>query len=483
MIFTSAVFLGRFLPAILLIDWGAESAGLRRLRWLALLLASLFFYAWWRLDHLAVLLASIAFNYWMGHAIEAAPGPARRVLLTLGVAANLLLLGAFKYTGFLAANALSLLRIEGFQLPEMALPLGISFFTFTQIAYLADCARGQRGRHGPIEYALFVTFFPHLLAGPIIHHSEMIPQFQTGRRPLGVAAQDLAVGLALLAIGAAKKLVLADNLALIADAVFGMAADGEAPKPKQVWHGALAYTFQLYFDFSGYSDMAVGLARIFGVRFPPNFDSPYRAIDLVEFWRRWHMTLSRWLRDYLYIPLGGNRGGPLARYRNLFVTMLLGGLWHGAAWTFVIWGALHGLGLIVSHLVRSHLGPLAPRGRAGRLLLVLVCWLLTFVFVTTTWVFFRATSFDAAWQMIGAMYGAGAADPPRAPLSDNAQDLILAALAIAVLAPNSNAIARALENPGRAGLAAGALAGAAALAAIATGLTAPNASPFLYFNF
>ncbi|UFN47951.1 MBOAT family protein [Roseomonas sp. OT10] len=484
MIFTSAVFLTRFLPVVLFLDWGTEAGAMRRTRWLLLLLASLFFYAWWRLDHLPVLIGSIAFNYFMGARIEGAAPHGKRALLFLGVAANLLLLGAFKYTAFVSGNVFWLLRLDGFQIPEIALPLGISFFTFTQIAYLTDCLKGKRGRHGPVEYALFVTFFPHLLAGPIIHHSEMIPQFQRGRRPLDEAASDAVEGFALLAIGAAKKLVLADNLSPIADAVFGAAAQGHAPDLGQAWLGALAYTFQLYFDFSGYSDMAVGLARIFGVRFPANFDSPYKATNLVEFWRRWHMTLSRWLRDYLYIALGGNRGGPLLRYRNLFLTMVLGGLWHGAAWTFVIWGTLHGLMLAATHLVRGRFGRLAPTGRVGRGAFSLATWLGTFVFVVFAWVFFRATTLDSALLVLGGMVGLDPADgTPRVPLSGNAGDLIGLAAAIAFLAPNSIAIEKALAGRTRGAWAAAGLAGAAALAALMAGLTGPAESPFLYFNF
>lgn len=496
MLFTSTLFLTRFLPVVLALDWAAEALGRWRTRWVVLLLASLVFYADWRADHLPVLLGSVLFNYAVGRRLDA-PRPGGRALLAFGVTGNLALLGAFKYAGFLALNAAGLLGGAGLldpnsvRVPQIALPLGISFFTFTQIAYLVDCAHGRRGGHGPLEYALFVAFFPHLLAGPIIHHSELIPQFRTARRTLDAAVSDAAEGAALFALGAAKKLLLADPLSPAADAAFSAAAGGAALDPGQAWLGALAYTFQLYFDFSGYSDMAVGLARLFGVRFPANFDSPYKATSITAFWRRWHMTLSRWLRDYLYIPLGGNRGGEWGRCRNLMLTMLLGGLWHGAHWNFVIWGGLHGAALVAAHLARHHLGgaggtapSAAPLSRLGRGARAALSWAATFLFVTGAWVFFRAPTTEAAFSMLSAMGRAAVAPDPVWPAFAGTTGALLGlAAAVAFLAPNSIAVERALASRRPIGLAAAAVAGAAAAAAVLSALSGPAASPFLYFNF
>ena len=273
------------------------------------------------------------------------------------------------------------------------LPLGISFFTFTQIAYLVDIYRAEPAGASYPKYLLFVTFFPHLIAGPILHHRETMSQF--GRR-LTPTAENFAVGLTIFAIGLFKKVILADGIAPYVAPVFDAAAQGKSLTLLEAWSGALAYTLQLYFDFSGYSDMAIGLARLFGVTFPLNFASPYKATSIIDFWRRWHMTLSRFLRDYLYIPLGGNRRGPARRYANLMITMLLGGLWHGAGWTFVIWGGLHGLYLVINHLWRAAGLRIGSRALAGAV---------TFIAVVIAWVFFRASSVEAASHILAGMAG------------------------------------------------------------------------------
>ena len=323
--------------------WGAA--------WLAA--CSLFFYAWWDIRFLPLLLCSVAFNYVTGSYIAKRSGTAQaQRALGLGVAGNLALLGYFKYADFFVASANAL----GAQwtLPHVLLPIGISFFTFTQIAFLADAAAGKVTEYRLVHYVLFVTYFPHLVAGPVLHHKEMMPQFEDANntRPLAI---NFAIGTTIFAIGLAKKVLVADTLAAYASPVF--AAGAAPPTLLAAWGGALAYTFQLYFDFSGYSDMAIGLSRLFGVRLPLNFASPYKAWNISEFWRRWHMTLSRFLRDYLYIPLGGNRQGEGRRRLNLAITMVLGGLWHGAGWTFVVWGALHGAYLVVHQLWRQWRGP------------------------------------------------------------------------------------------------------------------------------
>lgn len=366
--------------------WGAA--------WLAA--CSLLFYGWWDTRYLPLLLGSIAFNYATGSFIARRVGTAMaKRALVLGVAGNLALLGYFKYADFFVAsvNALG----GEWTLPQVLLPIGISFFTFTQIAFLADAAAGKVTEYRLVHYLLFVTYFPHLVAGPVLHHKEMMPQFEdpANTRPL---ASNFAVGTTIFAIGLAKKVLLADTLAAHASPVF--AADAMAPTLLAAWGGALAYTFQLYFDFSGYSDMAIGLSRLFGVRLPLNFASPYQAHNISEFWRRWHMTLSRFLRDYLYIPLGGNRHGEGRRHLNLGITMVLGGLWHGAGWTFVVWGALHGAYLVVHQLWRHWRGPAIAslwrtRGSVA----------LTFLVVVVGWVYFRAPDMETAHRVLAGMLG------------------------------------------------------------------------------
>jgi alginate O-acetyltransferase complex protein AlgI len=404
MLFNSILFIFGFLPVCLIVYTALARLG-RRCEVAFLAAASLFFYGWWSPAYLALLGGSILFNYLVGIAIQKSPeaGRRRRVLLVFGVAANLILLGYFKYFGFLLGTAAWAI---GAAAPESSilLPIGISFFTFTQIAFLVDTYGGQVKEYDPLDYTLFVTFFPHLLAGPLLHHKEMMPQFADPetRRP---RAENLAVGLTIFVIGLFKKVVIADGMATYASPVFAAVAEGHAPHLVTAWGGALAYAFQLYFDFSGYSDMAIGASRCFGIVLPLNFASPYKATNIIEFWRRWHMTLSRFLRDYLYIPLGGNRHGAARRHLNLFVTMLLGGLWHGAAWTFVLWGALHGVFLVANHLwrwLRLRLGwREGAAGRLGRVAGIAV----TFLVVVLAWIPFRATSFAAATAMFAGLFG------------------------------------------------------------------------------
>ena len=402
MLFNSYEFLLAFLPATLALyfvtaRWVGSRAALA-----ILVAASLFFYGWWNPKYLALLGFSMVANFFLGNGIREAEPARKKWLLTAGIAGNLALLGWFKYAGFLAESINAAAGL-GLPVPSIVLPLAISFFTFQQIAYLADTYYGFVAEKSFLRYSLFVCFFPQLIAGPIVHHTEMLPQFaEPGRfKP---SWDSLAVGSAIFSIGLFKKVVLADTVALWADPVFDAAAGGAQPGFLAAWGGALAYTLQLYFDFSGYSDMAVGLARLFNIHLPINFFSPYKARNISDFWRRWHITLSRFLRDYLYIPLGGNRRGRNRRYLNLMVTMLLGGLWHGAGWTFVVWGALHGayLGIALAWpSIRAGLRlPRLPERLAG-----LVAWGLTFLAVVVGWVFFRAESFDAAGRILAGMTG------------------------------------------------------------------------------
>ncbi len=393
MIFNSPVFLFAFLPLVFagwaaLLHWRlAELAK----GWLAL--ASLVFYAWWNPFYLPLLLGSIWFNFRAGCELMARAGqPAGRRLLVAAVGANLLALGWFKYADFAAAN---LAALTGLPLPrpDVTLPLGVSFFTFTQIAWLVDSWQGKVRDRGALDFTLFVTFFPHLVAGPILHHREMMSQFAS-RWTHAVRAGHVVRGLFLLSIGLSKKVLLADTFAAWADDGF----DGGAPLDfVAAWSTSLSYTLQLYFDFSGYCDMALGAAWLFNIRLPINFDSPYKATDIQDFWRRWHITLSRYLRDYVYIPLGGNRGGPLAVSANLMATFLLGGLWHGASWMFVAWGALHGAALVLHRAWRRR-GLALPRPLA---------WLLTFVFVDVAWIFFRAHTWADAARVLRGLADVG----------------------------------------------------------------------------
>ncbi|MDC0361530.1 MBOAT family protein [Halioglobus sp.] len=348
MLFNSFQFLLLFLPIVLLAFVFLARTGNTEAQILWLIVASLVFYGSWNPAFVALIVLSAAVNFRIGRFLAITLDEANKQRwLVIGVLFNLGLLGYFKYADFFIEN-LNALGVWFIPLPEITLPLAISFFTFQQIAYLVDVRRGKCKEYQLRHYALFVAFFPQLIAGPIVHHREMMPQFENLRRR-DELWPDLAVGFTIMAIGLFKKVVLADSLAQYADPLFGTAANGGALNAIDSWIATLSFSFQIYFDFSGYSDMAIGSARLFGIRLPENFRSPYKAKSVIEIWDRWHITLSRFLRDYLYIALGGNRNGPIRRYRNLLITMLLGGLWHGAAWTYVVWGGLHGIYLCLNH--------------------------------------------------------------------------------------------------------------------------------------
>lgn len=407
MLFNSYVFLFLFLPCVFI---GFFQLGKynRSLGALWLFATSLFFYGWWNPAFVGLLLASIVFNYGIGISLSKEHGRGNvlraKWILRLGVVADLCLLGYYKYADFFVQNLDTALSL-GWRFESVVLPLGISFFTFTQIAFLVDASRGEVKETNFIHYGLFVTYFPHLIAGPVLHHKEMMPQF-SNPTTYKVHWENISVGLTIFSIGLFKKVVLADGIAPFVSPVFASAADGGTLSFVEAWGGALAYTFQLYFDFSGYSDMAIGLSRLFGVRLPLNFDSPYKSINIIEFWRRWHMTLSRFLRDYLYFGLGGNRKGSTRRYINLLVTMVLGGFWHGAGWTFIVWGCLHGFYLVVNHgwhslrkIIRQDTTSSSWLGRMASLAL-------TFFVVVIAWVFFRAPNIQSALNILRGMTGA-----------------------------------------------------------------------------
>ena len=408
MLFNSYTFVLIFLPItlggyLLLRRWENSTW---QVGWLTL--ASLVFYGWWNPPYLVLLLASIGVNYGIGCKLTGLPHRhGRQRWLTIGLVFNLALLAYFKYALFFLGNFNAVWGTR-FAADQILLPLGISFFTFQQIAFLIDAYRGEVDKTAFSHYCLFVSFFPQLIAGPIVHHGELLPQLRhriEGRR----FAPWLATGVTLFTIGLFKKVVLADHLGSFVAPVFDAAASGQHLTMLAAWLGTLAYTFQLYFDFSGYSDMAIGLASLFGLRLPLNFNSPYKATNISDFWRRWHITLSRFLRDYLYIPLGGNRKGHLRRYVNLILTMLLGGLWHGAGWNFVLWGGLHGGLLAIHHGWRLTSGRVQnPTPSAIR------SWLsrfLTLVVVSLCWVCFRAENLTAAIRLWEAMCGAQTGGP------------------------------------------------------------------------
>jgi alginate O-acetyltransferase complex protein AlgI len=439
MLFNSYAFVLGFLPLTLLLFHGLRAAGLARSSIGLLTLLSLGFYGWWNPVYLLLILPLIVANFALAAAVVPRAGRrprAARPLLVLGIVLNLATLGYFKYANFFVDN---LNAVAGSQrvLGQVVLPIGISFFTFQKIAFLVDAYRDRVDRLNFIDYALFVTFFPQLIAGPIVHHSEVIRQFRERAR---VSMQTVALGVTILTIGLAKKVMLADTAALYASPVFSAVAAGARPDALTAWGSALAYSTQLYFDFSGYSDMAIGAGLLFGIRLPVNFASPYKAESIIDFWHRWHITLSRFLRDYLYVSLGGNRKGRARRYLNLLITMVLGGFWHGAGWTFVIWGTLHGLYLVINHLWRALRWRVGEGSRWSVSLERRLGAALTFVAVVVAWVFFRSEDVGSAVQMLFAMAGRNGVVGSES--LESAAGLVVSTvfLAVAWLAPNTQEI-------------------------------------------
>ena len=498
MLFTTAIFVLLFLPLVLagFFAIGRTSHG-GAAAWL--FIASLAFYSYWLPEYTLLLLASIVANFLIGRRIadaaisdETSGGKHRaRAWLGLGLAIDLGLLAYFKYAGFFVANLNAALGAQ-WELGRVVLPIGISFYSFTQIAYLVDTYQRRVNEHKPVHYGLFVTYFPHLIAGPVLHHSQMMPQFGDPaiyRFQFG----NFVGGLAIFAIGLFKKIVLADGISPYADAVFKPVDQGAVPGLSESWLGAWAYTFQIYFDFSGYSDMAVGLSWMFNVRLPFNFDSPYRATSIADFWRRWHISLSTFLRDYLYITLGGNRHGSARRYANLAITMLLGGLWHGANWLFVIWGGLHGAYLAINHAFRTACAPRVLAQLERSRWFAGCMWLLTMLAVVVAWVFFRAETLPGAMRMLQGMSGMHADGGVHHLLWNAGLHWDVGALwcvvlgAIAFAAPNSNRIGTRILEAVRHQASARQLTGGAALvlvlALVVINAARDSVSAFIYFNF
>ncbi len=410
MLFHSQIFICFFLPVTLIGCFIMESFGTRRLVMGWLLAASMLFYGWWNLRYLMLLLGSILFNYSLGFLLgdPRQPPRRRRAGLWVGITGNLAVLAFFKYANFFIANVNAAFSLS-LPLQRIVLPLAISFFTFQQIGYLVDCAAGRAGERDLLRYSLFVSFFPQLIAGPIVRYGEVAPQMARAET-YRFRWANLAAGLTMFAFGLVKKVVMADSLAGYADLAFNAAAAGHALTWLEAWFGVLAYTLQLYFDFSGYSDMALGAARMVGLQLPINFNSPYQASSIIEFWQRWHMTLSRFFRDYLFLPLGRRLHGSVSRYLNVMIVMLLVGLWHGASWAFVFWGALHGGYLVVNYLWRVRRPPLDTGG--GISPSRLAARAATFLAVVIGWVFFRAPTWSAAMIVLKGLWGgAGVALP------------------------------------------------------------------------
>ena len=389
MLFNSYEFIFAFLPITFLIYFYLNHKNKIQESKLFLVLSSLFFYAWWNPIYLPLILISMFFNYKIGNLLLNSKNSSNKKILTFGISTNLLLLGYFKYSDFFIEN-INFTLGSNFELLHLALPLAISFFTFQQIAYLVDSYRKETHEYDFLNYAVFVTFFPQLIAGPIVHHKEMMPQFATNTAKK-INTHNIAMGIFIFSIGLFKKVIIADTFATWATAGFDVA---QTLNLLEAWTTSLSYSFQLYFDFSGYTDMAIGVALLFNIKLPINFNSPYKATDIQDFWRRWHITLSRFLKDYIYIPLGGNRKGSFRTYSNLLGTFVLGGLWHGAGWTFIFWGFLHGMALVIHRLWSS----------LGLKLWSWIAWIITFNFINVSWVFFRAKEWDDAIKVLSAMF-------------------------------------------------------------------------------
>ncbi len=444
MLFSSFEFIFGFMPAVALLYWLLRKHGSTLTSNLFLVAASYLFYVSGEHTYRWLIVLSIALNYLIAAAMDGSTDARRKAWLVAGLAADLAALVYFKYSG-LIASSLAALGWVGRPTIDVTLPIGVSFFTFTQIAYLVDVYGRKAKVSDPVGYGLFVTFFPHLIAGPIIHHSEMMPQFT--RSGAGRKAEFLAGGLSMFAIGLFKKTVIADSVAPIASGLFGRVEAGEHLSLMFAWAAGLSYACQIYFDFSGYSDMAIGLAKMLGIDLPINFNSPYKSESISDFWRRWHITLSRFLRDYLYIPLGGNRRGAGRRYVNLLVTMLLGGLWHGAGWTFLVWGGLHGTYLVIEgawRALREKLRVPALPGLAARAF--------TLAAVVFAWVPFRAPNLQSTASIWRGMVGLGGTAGTAVPVSTLELGAVAGLFLATIMLPNSQQIARifkpGLDSPG-----------------------------------
>ncbi len=403
--FNSLEFIFIFLPLSLIAFFVIGGRGYYQIAIFALVVASLIFYGWWNPSYLILLILSMGFNYFIGYILNQSREKQsnKKLILIIGIVVNLLLLGYYKYANFFIDQLDNIIGVS-LTLSPVILPLGISFFTFTQITYLVDSYKGETKEYNFLNFTLFVSFFPYLTSGPIVHYKEILPQF-IPKSAFHFKAENLALGITIFVVGLFKKVVIADGLIASVTPVFEAATNGGNFNFMDAWIGALSYTFQLYFDFSGYSEMAIGASTMFGIKLPINFYSPYKAINITDFWRRWHISLSNFLRDYLYIPLGGNRKGEIRRYANLIITMLLGGLWHGAGWTFIIWGGLHGLYLVINNLWHSFLKKMGVNLKQIPWWSKVLGVLITFIAVIIAWVLFRAENLTSGLLILTEMSG------------------------------------------------------------------------------
>ncbi|HEC1767645.1 TPA: MBOAT family protein [Campylobacter lari] len=416
MVFSSYEFIFIFLPIVLIIFYMLKKFNHIQSAKLFLVLASLFFYAFWKVEYVLILLLSMGVNFYLANLILLNRKKVK-LLFYSGVFFNLALLAFFKYTDFLLENFNVFFQIVqldfNIPLPHILLPLAISFFTFQQIAFLVDCYKRTNieslksentYKINILDYALFITFFPQLIAGPIVHHKEMMPQFKSmlWNNSILINWENIAKGLFIFSMGLFKKVYIADSFALWANAGFKIVENGGTLNIFEAWATSLSYTFQLYFDFSGYCDMAIGIALFFSIKLPINFNSPYKALNISDFWRRWHITLGKFLKDYLYIPLGGNRVSKIINLRNLFIVAFVSGVWHGAGWGFVIWGVLHGLAMVL-HRIYSFIIPNAKFKES--IIYKIFAWFVTFNFINLAWIFFRSENLQGAINLLKAMFG------------------------------------------------------------------------------
>lgn len=394
MLFSSPKFILLFLPIVFSFYFFLNSRNKNNISKLFLVVASMFFYGYWNPKYLLILIISISVNHLFSKLLDQTHSwstkiISRKLCLILAVIFNLTLLGYFKYYDFCICTINSLFS-KNFDLLNILLPLGISFFTFQQIAYLVDIYRKELSSSDLLSHSLFIVFFPQLIAGPIVHFKEMMPQFNSDTTTK-ISWDNILLGLCTFSIGFFKKIVIADTLSISIDQAF---SNIEILGFWDAWTVSLAYSLQLYFDFSGYADMAIGIALLFNIYLPINFNSPYKSLNIQEFWQRWHMTLSRWLREYVYFSLGGNRISKIITLRNLFLTACASGIWHGAGWTFIIWGALHGLAMVLHRLWLN----------AGFKMNKILAWIITFTFINISWIIFRADSIRDAWFIMKKLF-------------------------------------------------------------------------------
>ena len=430
MLFNSYEFIFAFLPFTFFVYFYLNKKRLTEAAKAFLVFASLFFYSWWNVVYLPIILVSMLMNYVVGVSLSKEnehTKVSKKALLIFGVISNIGLLAYFKYADFLIENV-NLAINENIPLLHLALPLAISFFTFQQIAYLVDSYKGETKEYDFLNYANFVTFFPQLIAGPIVHHAEMMPQFAKSRNKVK-SYRNIALGLFIFSMGLFKKVVIADTFAVWATAGFDTATTLNF---FEAWATSLSYTFQLYFDFSGYTDMAIGAALLFNIKLPINFNSPYKATSIQDFWRRWHITLSRFLKEYVYIPLGGNRKGNFKTYTNLMATFIIGGLWHGAGWTFIFWGFLHGMALVTQRIWNQ----------LGFKMNGILAWFITFNFINIAWVFFRAKEWNDAIKVLVGMINFS----QISPINPIEVACVIVTMLAVIFLKNSNAIAKKISK-------------------------------------